>query len=451
MTHTPTLLAHGIPGTTSLPIPIGLFIVAGATIVVVSFALLAGLWKQPRWTHVALTPVRAQWLGGRVATGVGQALVLALFALGVVAALIGTTEPGDNLAPLLVLVVWWIGLVPLALLGGAIWTRINPWRTLTAVGQVPDTGAHLSRLGVWPAYAVIALFAWLELVYFVSSHPRVLGVLMVGYSVLMCGVALVWGNRLAFGQFEGFSVYSSLLARLSIWGRTEDGRLARRLPFVGAMDVPALPGMCAFVTLLIGSVSYDGLTQSGWWTRRVSVATARLTDLGMGPEIGRLVFGTFGLIVLVLCAWGAFELAARAAGRLGSFPARPGGPRVAEQFAGTLLPIAAGYVIAHYFTLFVLQAPSVVRLLSDPFGFGWNLFGTATLEWKPWMPSANLVWYVQVGAIVVGHVIALVLAHDRAVALAPSSRAAIRSQIPMLALMVLYTVGGLYFLSEGLS
>jgi hypothetical protein len=458
------LLAHGVPGQADLPIPIGMFLIAGAAIVLVSFALLAGLWKRPRWADLTARPIGAAWLAGRALRLVVAAVTFILFAVALGAALSGSDDTNRNIAPLMVLVVWWIGLVPLALLAGAAWPRVNPWRSIAAVAGDSERdaplepgspglrdGSWLDRAGVWPAYGVLVVFAWLELVYFLGSHLRVLGAAMLVYTVIVVGAMLTWGARRTLMQIEGFSVYSSLLATMSPWTRAADGRLAVRPPFLGALTVRPVPGLVPFVTLLIGSVSYDGLTQTGWWNRRVGTATARLSELGASVEMGRLIFATFGLALLVLLAWGAFELASVIAGRLGGFVPAPGAPRVAEQFAGTLLPIAVAYVVAHYFSLFVLQGPDILRLMSDPFGQGWNLFGTAGSTIRPWTPSANTIWYVQVGAIVVGHVIALVLAHERAITLARTAGAAVRSQLAMLALMVLYTVGGLYFLSEGLS
>jgi hypothetical protein len=114
-----------------------------------------------------------------------------------------------------------------------------------------------------------------------------------------------------------------------------------------------------------------------------------------------------------------------------------------------LVPIAAAYLVAHYFSLFVIQGQFIITLASDPFGRGWDLFGTIDFAPNLAIVSPNMVWYVQVGALVVGHVAGLAIAHDRAVTVFEDRRAALRSQYPMLALMVLYTVGGLWLLSRG--
>jgi hypothetical protein len=112
------------------------------------------------------------------------------------------------------------------------------------------------------------------------------------------------------------------------------------------------------------------------------------------------------------------------------------------------VPIAFAYLVAHYFSLFVLQGQFVIQLLSDPFGFGWNLVGTKDFRPDLTLLAPRTIWYVQVGALVVGHVLGLVLAHDRALRLFRSRRSALRAQYAMLGLMVLYTVGGMWILSR---
>lgn len=113
------------------------------------------------------------------------------------------------------------------------------------------------------------------------------------------------------------------------------------------------------------------------------------------------------------------------------------------------MPIAFVYVVAHYFSLLVIQGQFAIPLLSDPLGRGWNLFGTADVVPDLTVLSPNTIWYVQAGSLVAGHVAGLALAHDRAVTIFADRRDALRSQYAMLALMVVYTVGGLWILSRG--
>ena len=148
---------------------------------------------------------------------------------------------------------------------------------------------------------------------------------------------------------------------------------------------------------------------------------------------------------------GLYEGASHLSARLAGWTRLRQGARTASAFVHALIPIALAYFVAHYFTLFVFQAQDLIRQISDPFGTGADWFGTADHQIDFTLVSANLIWAVQVGAIVIGHVVGLALAHDRALQLAPSHSLALRSQYPMLLLMVLLTVSGLWSLSEGMA
>src|SRR5262249_18921284 len=124
------------------------------------------------------------------------------------------------------------------------------------------------------------------------------------------------------------------------------------------------------------------------------------------------------------------------------------GRSLVPEFVLPLVPISAAYLVAHYFSLFLIQGQFVIPLASDPFGRGHDYFGTVDFAPNLAIVSPNTIWYVQVGALVTGHVAGLAIAHDRAVSLFEDRRDALRSQYPMLALMVLYTVGGLWLLSR---
>jgi hypothetical protein len=157
-----------------------------------------------------------------------------------------------------------------------------------------------------------------------------------------------------------------------------------------------------------------------------------------------MLFNLAGLAACVALVAAAY-LAAVSAARLLGASEQP----LAGAFVASLVPIALAYAVAHYFSLLVLQGQFAVPLFSDPFGWDWDLFGTADFRPNLRVLTPSLVWYVQVGALVVGHGLGLVLAHDRAVSLFSSSARAVRTQYALLALMVLYTVGGLWLLASG--
>ncbi|MBC7644194.1 MAG: hypothetical protein H7123_03640 [Thermoleophilia bacterium] len=454
--------AHGIKIRADLPVPLNIFYTSGAIILVVSFLMLLALWRKPRFTTApwrALPPALSNAVLSPITRRAAAALVLACFVLVVVAALGGTVDGGDNIAPTIVFLHWWIGIPVASALLGDVVRRTIPWATIARLGGIGDEPVVRTRSdpGYWPAAVTLLTFSWLELVYPTAAHVRMIGVLAVTYLVVTVAAMVVRGVEGWLDGGELFATYGSTIARLSIWEcRTQgDGsqRLGLRPPLIGALQLRPRPGLAAFTTLLIGTVSYDGLSRTHWWTLRVADATARLSSHGISSVAARYIFGTFGLVAMSLFAWGAFELAAWLAGRLGGFGGSPHPVygRPAAAFAPTLVPIALAYVVAHYFTYFWFGGQTIIPLASDPLGRGWNLFGTLDYTIDFSTIRANTVWYVQVGAIVIGHVAGLALAHDRALELAPNYRRATISQLAMLALMVLYTVGGLYFLSGGLA
>jgi hypothetical protein len=265
---------------------------------------------------------------------------------------------------------------------------------------------------------------------------------------------VTWFAMLAFGRAawlangEAFSVYFGFFSRLSPFAVHEEaGRrgIVVRPPLVGVSIRDPRPGTVAFVAVMLGTVGFDGFSRTTWWQdRRYDLTSGLAVDSpGLADLVGTLL-NVAGLIAVVGAVALAFRAAVWAAERLAGTDRK-----LAGQFAASLIPIALAYVVAHYFSLLVVQGQYIVPLASDPFGFGWDLFGTADFRPNIGLLPPNLVWYVQVGALVGGHVMGLVLAHDRAVSLFRSSRVAVATQYPMLMLMVLYTVGGMWLLSRG--
>ena len=454
----PAALAHGVQGRAETPVPLGVFFLTAAVVVVVSFVALGLAWSTPRWPTVAWRPAPA-WLDrlvlSRVLIWSLRLLALAALVLIVAAAAVGSTLFNQNIAPLSVFVVWWVGLVPLTLVFGNVWREINPWAVLARLLRAPaDTGRYPRSAGLWPAAVVIAVWSWCELVYPTGASPRLLATLIVGYSVLTIAAMWRYGVDPWLDNGDAFAVFTRLLATISpVEVRIVEGRrrLGFRPPVLGSTQIPTAPGLVAFVSVLIGAVTFDGLSGTGVWAGRDVAATERLIQLGFPGFPAGITVATIGLLLMIALAAVLFEAAARGAERSGGWARSAGTARTAQLFAHSLIPIAVGYHIAHYFTLFVFQSQDLVRLASDPFGRGSDLFGTAASRIDFTVVSPNVIWTVQLAAIVGAHVIGLVLAHHRALELAPGSRHAVRSQYPMLALMVLLTVSGLWFLSEGMA
>jgi hypothetical protein len=448
--------AHGIGGVKDLPVPLWLFYYGGAVVLVVSFVALGVLWRRPLLERAEASrplphPLQRVLLAPALRAVLNGAS-LALLALVSTAALLGDPSPSDNLAPTFVWVVFWLGLVPVVVLLGNVWSVLNPWRAVAdaiawlwarAGRSWEPPFAYPERLGRWPAAGLLLLFTVFELAYWDPADPRALALAIYLYSAITWYGMVFFGREAWLRNGEAFSVYFGLLSRLASVAVREGERgreLVLRPPLVGLARLNPPPGTLAFVAAMLGSVAFDGFSRtSGWLDFRSSlVADAASPQLaGMLVNLAGLVAAIAVVAVAYLAAVGAARAVAGDEGSL------------AGAFLGSLVPIALVYAVAHYFSLLVLQGQFAIPLASDPFGRGWDLLGTSDFRPNLGLLTPNAIWYVQVAALVAGHVLGLTLAHDRAVALFRSARTALRTQYAMLALMVLYTVGGLWLLSQG--
>ncbi|MCW2681454.1 MAG: conserved rane protein of unknown function [Frankiales bacterium] len=431
------VLAHGVGSRSDLPVPLYLALYGAGLAVVVSFLALALLWRVPKLrgdaAGIPLPGVVQAVIDAPVVRWLVRLVVLALTLLVVAVALVGPASPNDNLAPYALYVTFWVGLIPASLLLGAFWRYVNPLRTLHAglariTGPAPAEG-RLPSLGYWPAAVSLLVFVWLELVLPGRAEPRTVGVFLVVYGVVQL-VAALWFGSGWFARGDGFEVYSTLLGRMSPFGRRDDGRLVLRSPLDGIDGVRVEPGLVAVVMVLIGSTGFDGLSRTQFWAE----GPGRDAYLTAVP-------GTFGLLVMIALATLLFVGATLLGGLLTrhSPRAQPG------LFAHSLVPIAAGYAIAHYFSLLLLDGQATWILASNPFGReGVDLFGTYGNAIDYTRISPRVIANVQVAAIVLGHVLGVVLAHDRAVR--AGGHRTTSGQLPLVAVMVGFTVGGLSLL-----
>lgn len=424
-----SVLAHGIGAQHDLPLsPFYAFAGAFAALFV-SFLALGLLWSSSRFRGDRAgrpLPAAVQRAADAPPTRIAaRVLGLAAALLVVLYLLLGPADPDRNPAPGAVYVLLWVGLVPASLLCGPVWRLLNPLRTLhllgcRVLGRDPAAGRPLPpRLGMWPAAAGLLAFTWLELVAPDPASPTALLLFLALYSAAQLTGAAVYGARW-FDHADAFEAYSGLLARLSPVGRRRtDRRLVLRSPFNGLDATPRLPGLVATVCVMLGSTAYDGFSDAPSWITTVQTSA-----------LGRTTTATLGLLGAVALVTALYALCAGATRLLSGQLPHP-----LTAFAHSLVPIALGYLVAHYFTLFVTEGPRTVMVAlgadnpappEPPLGPG----GIATL---------------QVVAIVLGHVLGVVAAHDRSVRLFPPGRA-VAGQLPLLVLMVAYTIGGLALL-----
>jgi hypothetical protein len=451
------VIAHGLVGRSDLPIPEWLFGWAAAMVLVVSFVALAVLWPEPRLE-------RERWRAlpgglGRVLAGRPVQIVcgaIGVFLLGVViyAGLRGTQSPTANFTPTFVYVIFWLALVPVSLLLGDVFKAFNPWRAIgRAVGwlagkvsrsDLPAPLSYPDRFGHWPAAAGIVAFAVMELVVSDGDKPENVAIAALVYSALTFVAMALYGVETWIARGEAFSVYFNLISRLSPVA-TRDGVVGLRRPLSGLAGLKPVSGTVPLLAVMIGSVTFDGASVGPLWTGIAPDIAGFLGDAGLSPqralELAFLV-GLIGAILLVYAFYRLGVLGAKSVG--GGFSAG----RLARAFVHSLVPIAVVYVAAHYLTLLLFQGQSIAFLASDPLGDGSDLFGTADSQIDYSLLGANATWYCWVGLVVAGHVAALTLAHDRALALYDDPKLAVRSQYWMLAVMVGFTSLALWLLSQ---
>jgi hypothetical protein len=451
------LIGHGISVRSDLPIPEWLFVWAAAMVLVVSFVALAVLWPEPRLQKPTWRPLPGgigRVLASRPVEIVCGAIGIFLFGLTVYAGLRGTQSTTANFAPVFIYVIFWLALVPLSVLFGDVFRAFNPWRAIgRAVAWVARTAARTELpapleypawLGRWPAAVGIFAFATMELIASSGDKPDSLAVAALAYSaVTFVGMALYGVDRW-IERGEAFSVYFNLFSRLSVV-ETRDGEVGLRKPLSGLPRLEALPGTVALVAVMIGSVSFDGFTGKRPWNNISPDIAQFFQDRGLSPQHALEATFMLGLIGVVLFVAGFYWLGVLGAKSVGGgFSAR----RLAHEFVHSIVPIALAYVAAHYFTLLLFQGQAIAYLISDPLGKGSDIFGTADTQIDYTLIGANATWYWQVAFVVAGHVAALMLAHDRALALYDDNRKAVRSQYWMLGVMVGFTSLALWLLSS---
>jgi hypothetical protein len=447
--------AHGIVGRADLPIPAWLFAWTATAVMVVSFVALWSLWSKPRLQRppgrvLLRVPKLVEWLCG--------AIGIALFAIVAYAGLAGEQNLTSNLAPTFIYVIFWVAIPIASAFLGDIFRAFNPWRAfarltgrlLARTGQTrgPLLGSYPPSWGRWPAAATLLAFAWLELVLPLpgKDSPRLLAILMLVYGAAQLAGMAAFGVEAWSDRADGFGVYFGLMARLSplSWRNRE---LRLRAPLSGLGDLEPLTGTAAVLFVLIGSTTFDGFSNGEFWVQFAPSLQSDVGRLGVGLVGGVEIVGTVGLIFCVAFVAGLYNL--------GIYGMRSALRDITAEdhralslaFLYSLVPIAFGYMLAHYFSLLILQGQAIGYLVSDPLGRGSDLFGTSSLLVNYNLISFAVIWYVQIAAIVAGHVSGLILSHERGLIEFKSPEAAVRSQYWMLAIMVGFTCLALWILS----
>lgn len=455
-------VAHAFGSRYELPVPVWLFIVGGALTVTLTFVVVAVFARSgaeryagARWDFSATVAGRllVHPAPARLLQAAGVAALLLIIAAG----LIGTRDPNRNIAPTLVWILWWSGFSYLSMLVGNVWPTVNPWTTLyesfdrlrRARGRTPRPSHPFPPWAAgWAAVAGLLAFGWVELVFPFRATPLVLAWLLIAYSVLTWAGMARYGSAAWLRHADPFHRVFALYSRFAPLAPAAQGGWVLRPPAAGLMTREAERASTAdvaFIMAMLAIVLFDGFQGSTHWVAIEDAVHALNPSLG---DAGWITLHSAGLIAMWLVFlglyFGACVLAQLATGRVVMTL------EIARAFAPTLIPIAIGYHFAHSFTYLLVQGQSVAFLVSDPFGLGWNLFGTRDFAVDIAIISTKMAWTIALAAIVTGHAISVYLAHVAAERLIQGRGLALRALLPMTALMVLYTIISLQILAEPL-
>lgn len=424
-----SVLAHGLGGSTDLPIPFTYALIGAAWALTFTFAVVALAWKKPRFDPAKPARPLPHWVTTVIDAPVTRWLVaLAGLALFVWVGIASVTGPQDanNPLPGVFYVLLWVGLVAVSLLIGPVWRAISPVRTISRLLGGRSLGlTYPAALGYWPAAFGLFAFVWLELASPDPGSLRAIQIWLLAYLVITLAGALCCGTRWCT-RADPFEMYSVVASRLSVFRRNPDGRIGIGNPFDHLPSLPVRPGIVIVMAVLLGSTAFDSFSAMPVWrnfvddTASSSLTATLLTTAGLAGFIG-VVAGTFWLASI---ATGGVDRARRR--------------ELPGLMAHSLIPIIIGYVFAHYLTYLVERGQQTIILL-----FNLNAEVSYFLSQHPAVLAT-----LKVGFVVAGHVGGVVAAHDRALRVLPSGHQ-LTGQLAMMLVMVGYTFTGLYLLFGG--
>ncbi len=469
--YSTSTLAHSFGRLYTLPVPLWMYTWGASAALILSFVMV-GWFSSPHRQARESTAIDlshrplAGLLCSRPFILIMQTLSVGGLLLCIATGLFGTGNAYLNFNMTFFWIVFLLGFSYFTALFGGLYEVINPWKLIVRGLSrcLPNRGrgwlTYPVRLSYWPALGLYLLFIWIEL--FAGAGPRALALSLILYLLLnLLGSSLV-GPRDWFRHAEFFAVLFRLISKmaplqyLAPANENSVGKLTLQAPFSGLLKTQAQSlSELLFVLFILSSTAFDGLQQTEFWARlywqdiavwlrpwageNIVQAYPLLSALHSSFQTGVLLLSPFIYLVVYLACIHVMRRVVRS-----TLSTR----ELALRFAYSLLPIALVYHVTHYYTLILTQGSMILRLASDPFGVGWNLFGTAQLLPRPIIPDMDWVWNTQVGLILLGHIASVYLAHREALAVFPERRDAIISQLPMLILMVAFTCFGLWILAQ---
>lgn len=401
--------AHGGGALSGLPLPRWQFAWGIAGVVVIAFFAAGTLWRRPRLEAAADGRAVPGAVVARVLTVPVRVIGVVAYVVVVTAGLFGSVFPAANIAPIGVLITFWVGLQFVSIVFGDLWRVLSPFETLALVGAWVRSRLRKQPLAAvavaedathWPAVVAVGGFVWFELAYHAPTVPRSLGGLGLAYGMVVLGVAARRGRGwLRTG--EGFAVLFSLLAAMAPLHGDGRGGLRARWPLAGLSGLTVRRGTLPLLYVVLGATVFDGLARTAFWAdllfERVGWGSTAVNTLGLVWSVGivTLVYLAVTRVVAALVGGDA--------------------DTIAQRFAAGLIPIVAAYTVAHYVGVFVLDGQGFWILVSDPYGEGWDLFGTGDGTIDATLVGPTAIAWVQAVAIALGGVGAVLVAHDRAI------------------------------------
>lgn len=446
--------AHAFGKLYNLPVPFWMYLYGGAAAIIVSF-LIIGFFLNKAKSNLSyptkdLSKISLfSFFAGKQFLNILKIISVFLFLLTIATGIIGEDSPYSNFNMTFFWIIFTLGLTYITAFIGNIFAFINPWKILTewfekiSGEEVKGVMKYPSSFGYYPALLFYFLFIWIELM--IQTFPRTLSMILVQYTFLnVLGVMLI-GKNAWFTYCEFFSVFFRLIGKIAPI-EYKNGKLYLRPPFVGLLKEKTEHfSLLLFILFMLSSTAFDGFRSTTPWVRFYFQNVDEVLRTIFG-EAANAIFQTIGLALSPFVFLAIYvTLVAFAKLIAGS---KTSLLELSLQFAFSLVPIAFVYNVAHYYTLILTEGQNVIRLVSDPFGWGWNIFNTAAYEVNLSIIDANFTWHFQVALILLGHIVGTYLAHLIAVRVFPSHRKALVSQFPMLVLMVVYTMIGLWILSQ---
>jgi hypothetical protein len=482
--------SHGFGETYDLPIPLAYYLIGAGMTVAVSFVAISLFirHKQLSQSYPHLNLRRYIWFqiifDNFITVSILKFTTVLLLFLVIITGLFGNQDPLLNISPTLVWIMWWVGISFISVLIGNIWAVINPLKSVFEFWEwvyaklIP--GANLSfnipfdrSTRLLPAIVLFLCFAWVENVAPHSSTPRAIANMTMIYSAITLMGMLIFGKYQWLMYGDPFSIFFGLLSRLSpteirvrnqdmcnnCWNcNTENHCVDCYICFSqsNAVEINLRPyatgltprygvstSKTVFILIMLSTVTFDGFSETTLWSTIINNLYPQFSIFG---SQGLIVADTVGLFMFPIIFIGIFITACYVM-KITSGNAYST-LRLSQIFAQTLLAIAISYHMAHFFSYLMIQGQLIIRLISDPFGYGWDLFGTSDYQINIGIINARIAWLTSIGLIVFGHIVAVFVSHLESIRTFGNHRQALMSQLPMVCLMITYTVFSLWIIAQ---